>query len=498
MNVKFGLMLVAIAGVSLWLGSSLPALLPLILPLAYLLATVVVLLWILSASQSVGFRPLRRPGERPPAAAPSDRPLKAADILAWEFEYARVTASEALNDRQAMVNFYLAIAGAIPTIIAILIINGTELARLAVYHTASAIALWIMVAIGWIFFLKIVQLRWAWHNSLRAMNRIKDFYLEHTQEFDREELGQAFLWRADTLPQRDKKWNIFFYSAMLIALLNSMSFTFGSFLLDLHALDAGQHGGLASLHWVVWVVLGVAMFALHFRMYSAFLKDESKRNRKDIRMKDGWKLPPRPNRRVEVLETIREYDGFYKIDRVRYRFERFDGSMSEPVTRLVFERGDSVCVLPYDRAKDAVLLIQQFRYPAYVRNGPGWLWEIIAGIQDKGRDRTAVAHAELLEEAGYQVDTLVPVASFYLSPGGSSERIYLYLAYVSPADRKAGGGGLAEENEDIAVSVVPFRQAMRMVEAGEIVDAKTIVALQWLALHKKDLPRLSRGNVGQG
>jgi len=494
MNVRFGLTLAAITGVNLWLGTSLPALLPLIAPLAYLLAIVVVLLWILSASRASGRRTVRRAAERPAGLPPSEKPLKAADILALEFEYARVTASEAMNDRQAMVNFYLAIAGAIPTVIAILIIDGPEVASLAVYHTAGAAALWILVAIGWVFFLKVIQLRLAWHRSALAMNRIKDFYLEHTADFDPDELRQAFQWRTSTLPPRDMRWNIFFYSAMLIGLLNSLSFTLGSFLLDLRVADVGRYGWLADLHWTVWIGLGIAMFALHFFMYSAFLRETRRRDRKDILMSDDWKWAARPNRRVEVLETVREYDGFYKIDRVRYRFERFDGTMSEPVTRLVFERGDSVCVLPYDRAKDAVLLIQQFRYPAYVRNGPGWLWEIIAGIQDKGRDRTAVAHAELMEEAGYQVDTLVPVASFYLSPGGSSERIYLYLAYVSPADRKTAGGGLAEENEDIAVSAVPFREAMKMIDAGEIIDAKTIIALQWLALHKNDLPRLARSS----
>lgn len=494
MNLRFGLILAAMAGVNLWLGASLPALVPLIAPLAYLLAIAVVLLWILSASRASGQRPVRRTAERSASLLPSHRPLKAADILSLEFEYARVTASEAMSDRQAMVNFYLAIAGAIPTVIAVLIIDGPEIASLAAYHTAGVVALWILVAIGWVFFLKIVQLRQAWYRSALAMSRIKDFYLEHTAEFDRDELERAFEWKISTLPPRDKRWNIFFYSAMLIGLLNSLSFTFGSFLLDLRVLDVGRYGWLAELYWTAWIGLGIAMFALHFVMYSTFLRETPSRNRKDAVMNDDWKWPARPNRRVEVMETVREYDGFYKLDRVRYRFERFDGTMSEPVTRLVFERGDSVCVLPYDRARDTVLLIQQFRYPAYVRNGPGWLWEIIAGIQDKGRDRTAVAHAELMEEAGYHVDTLVPVASFYLSPGGSSERIYLYLAYVSPADRTTAGGGLAEENEDIAVSAVPFRDAMKMIDAGEIIDAKTIVALQWLALHKNDLPRLARSN----
>ncbi len=149
-----------------------------------------------------------------------------------------------------------------------------------------------------------------------------------------------------------------------------------------------------------------------------------------------------------------------------------------------------MCVLPFDPDRSCVLLIQQFRYPAYVRNGPGWLWEIVAGMQDKGRDRVAVAYAELFEEAGYHIDDLAPIAHFYPSPGGLSERMYLYLGYISPDRHVAAGGGLPSESEDIKVALFPLAEALGMVESGEICDAKTIIALQWLALHRNNLPRL--------
>jgi ADP-ribose pyrophosphatase len=243
----------------------------------------------------------------------------------------------------------------------------------------------------------------------------------------------------------------------------------------------------AAFYWAVLIVLGLSMFSLHVVMYTAFLKEPTGRI---TVLPEDPKPPPKSNRRVEVLEKHRDYDGVYKVDRARLRFERFDGRLSKPVTRLVFERGDSVCVLPYAPEKDAVLLIQQFRYPTYLRNGPGYLWEIVAGVQDRSRDRVAVAHAELLEEAGYQVETLVPIMSFYLSPGACSERIYLYLAYVTSENHVSQGGGLAAEDEDIAVSLVSFQDAMNMIDSGSIVDAKTIAALQWLALHKGNLPRV--------
>ena len=188
--------------------------------------------------------------------------------------------------------------------------------------------------------------------------------------------------------------------------------------------------------------------------------------------------------KVKILEENREYDGFFKIDRAVLQHEKFSGEMSETITRLDFNRGNTVAVLLYDEDNDSVVLIKQFRYSAYVNNGPGWILEIVAGIIDKGRDAVSVAHAELMEEAGYEVRTLEFINSFYVSPGGTSEKIDLYLGL---AHRKVNsGGGKPDEGEDIQVMEMPFDEAMRMVETGEICDAKTIIALQWLKLQKMD------------
>jgi nudix-type nucleoside diphosphatase (YffH/AdpP family) len=186
--------------------------------------------------------------------------------------------------------------------------------------------------------------------------------------------------------------------------------------------------------------------------------------------------------RVRILKESREYDGFFKIDKAVLQYERFDGEMSEEITRLNFNRGDSAAVLLYDEKKDSVILVKQFRYPAYVNDGPGWILEVVAGAVERGRDAVSVARAELLEEAGYHVGDLEPISRFYVSPGGTSERIYLYLGH---AHRKiSSGGGLISEHEDIQVLEIPLDEAMEMVEAGEICDAKTMIALQWLKLHR--------------
>ncbi|MBC7265149.1 MAG: NUDIX domain-containing protein [Chloroflexi bacterium] len=186
-------------------------------------------------------------------------------------------------------------------------------------------------------------------------------------------------------------------------------------------------------------------------------------------------------RRVQVHSTVREYDGFFKIDRAEVSYERFDGRMSPPVTRYVFERGDSVGVLLYHPGRDSVILTEQFRYPAHVHGGPGWLIEIVAGMIEEGSDPLSTAKRELLEEAGYEVQRLEHAATFYLSPGGSSERLHLYIGEVSDGAKIAAGGGIGGD-EDLRVLEVPLSQALDMVRDGRIADAKTIIALQWLAL----------------
>ncbi len=191
------------------------------------------------------------------------------------------------------------------------------------------------------------------------------------------------------------------------------------------------------------------------------------------------KLPDK----VKILSECREYDGFFKIDKAVIQYEKFNGKMSPEITRLNFNRGDSVAVLLYNKDNDSVILVKQFRYPAYVNNGPGWLLELIAGMIDKGRDAKAVIRSELMEEAGYEVGNLKYLFQFYVSPGGSSEKVYLYIA---DCYRKVGqGGGIESENEDIQVLEIPLEKAMEMIRTGEICDAKTIIGIQWLWIDLK-------------
>lgn len=134
---------------------------------------------------------------------------------------------------------------------------------------------------------------------------------------------------------------------------------------------------------------------------------------------------------VKILDVVEDFSfkGLFRVIRARLRYRQFDGHMSEEITRINFERGDSVGVLLYDPDEDVVLLIRQFRYPVYASINPeivkaegakqAWLLEIVAGIIDPGHSAVEITSKELLEESGYVVQgDLRPIATIYPSPGG--------------------------------------------------------------------------------
>ena len=217
-------------------------------------------------------------------------------------------------------------------------------------------------------------------------------------------------------------------------------------------------------------------------------------------MKNNPHLPDPKNQWVDIQQENEKYSfhNLFRIVEAKLRYRRQDGQMTEPITRVNFERGDAVGVLLYDPEQDAVVLVRQFRYPFYARLSDGerqgervqqaWILEIVAGIMEPGESSPTVGRRELLEEAGYAVQgDLGFIATIYPSPGGSSERIHVYWGEVSTAEQTHAGGGLKDEGEDTQVVVLPFQAAMDMVASGEIQDAKTILALQYLALHKDGL-----------
>lgn len=190
----------------------------------------------------------------------------------------------------------------------------------------------------------------------------------------------------------------------------------------------------------------------------------------------------------QILAKKRVYDGFFKLDSFELQHALFAGGRSEVFHRELFERGEAAAVVLYDPAQDTVVLTEQYRIGAAFdsQGASPWLLEVVAGIVEEGEQPQEVACREAEEEAGCHINDLIPISSYWSSPGGSSEKIHLYCALV---DSTGLGGihGLADENEDILVQVLPFEQAYQAIETGEINNAATIIALQWVKLNQNQL-----------
>jgi nudix-type nucleoside diphosphatase (YffH/AdpP family) len=200
-------------------------------------------------------------------------------------------------------------------------------------------------------------------------------------------------------------------------------------------------------------------------------------------------------RRVEIISRRRVFDDFFKIEEARLRFERYDGTMSEPVRRLSFERGDSVAALLIDPRKGMVYLTEQFKYPAYEKAG-GWLIDVVAGMLDVGETPEQAVRREIVEESGLEANALEPIATFFVSHGGSSERIHLFCATVRGAPR-SGGGGVASEHEDIKVIAWSFDEFFAKFRAGELQDAKALIAACWLKDNMERIVRTAPSNSAE-
>ena len=193
---------------------------------------------------------------------------------------------------------------------------------------------------------------------------------------------------------------------------------------------------------------------------------------------------------VEVIARDVVYAGYARVERYRLRHPRYQGDMSEPLSREVLERGQVAAVLPIDVRRRKVVLIEQFRPGAFVRGWHPWLLECVAGVIDNGECAQELCHREAMEEAGCTIRDLQPMmAPFLTSPGMSTETISLFWA-KAVADSVGGIHGLCEEGENIRALSVDIDEAIDWLDRGLIVNAKTVIALQWLARNQHRLQDL--------
>lgn len=199
-------------------------------------------------------------------------------------------------------------------------------------------------------------------------------------------------------------------------------------------------------------------------------------------------VPARPGapKRVDVLAVDPLYRGYFSANRYTLAHETFAGGLCPPITREVFERGHAVAVLPYDPARDRVVLIEQFRAGAMVAGWHPWLIEVPAGMIEPGEAPEDVARRETGEEVGLPLGRLEFIAHVLCTPGASSETLALYCGEVC-AEAVPEHGGLAAEAEDIRIFTLPAEAAIALLDGGRLDNASTLMMLQWFALNRARL-----------
>lgn len=174
---------------------------------------------------------------------------------------------------------------------------------------------------------------------------------------------------------------------------------------------------------------------------------------------------------IEKVEPLSRH--WAKLDRYTIRYSRSDGR-EDVLSREVHDHGHGATVLPYDARRGTVLLVRQFRVPAYLHDHDGFIIETCAGLLD-GDDPAECAKREAEEELGFRLSNLRFMTTVYSSPGAVTERISLFIADYDHDSRIGTGGGHAHEGEDIEVMEMTFDEMRRMVQDGRIVDAKTVM-----------------------
>jgi nudix-type nucleoside diphosphatase (YffH/AdpP family) len=185
--------------------------------------------------------------------------------------------------------------------------------------------------------------------------------------------------------------------------------------------------------------------------------------------------------RVRVKGVRLLSDNYYVLKTTTFEFRRANGEW-QTSQRETYDRGNCATVLPYNLAQRSVVLVRQFRYPAFVNGYDDLLIEAAAGVLD-GETPEVRIRAEAEEETGYRLGEVQKIFEAFMSPGSVTEKQYFFVAEYDPAMRISSGGGLADEGEDIEVLELSIDEALAMIADGRIVDAKTIMLLQYAALN---------------
>ena len=195
--------------------------------------------------------------------------------------------------------------------------------------------------------------------------------------------------------------------------------------------------------------------------------------------------------RVEGV-TILSND-WYVLKKTTFSFRRSDGSWQRQ-SRETYDRGNGATILLYDPSRRTVILTRQFRYPAFVSGHDDLLIEAPAGLLDNAAPEVRI-RAETEEETGFRVRDVRPIFEAFMSPGSVTERLHFFVGRYEPGDRISAGGGNEIEGEDIAVLEIGIDEALSMIGSGAIRDGKTIMLLQYAALHLFPQPISNKATI---
>lgn len=185
--------------------------------------------------------------------------------------------------------------------------------------------------------------------------------------------------------------------------------------------------------------------------------------------------------RVRVHDVRVLSDDWYILKKTTFSYRRGNGTWQD-MSRETYDRGNGATILLYDPDRRSVILTRQFRYPAFINGYDDLLIETPAGLLDQATPEARI-RAEAEEETGFRVRKVRRVFEAYMSPGSVTEKLTFFVGRYQPTDRVAPGGGNIAEGEDIDVLELGIGEALEMIEAGAIQDGKTIMLLQYAALH---------------
>ncbi len=189
------------------------------------------------------------------------------------------------------------------------------------------------------------------------------------------------------------------------------------------------------------------------------------------------------NNNVKNLQTAILSSNWYTLRKITFDYLKRDGSW-QTQTREAYDRGNGAAILLYNKEQATVILTRQFRIPTFINgNESGMLIEACAGLLDRDNPEDCIRR-ETEEETGYKVAAVEKLFEAYMSPGSVTEKLYFFIARYEQSMKISAGGGIDHEQEDIEVLEYPIDKAMAMIGSGEIEDAKTILLLQYVKLHK--------------